>query len=204
MYARSTTISGDPGNIDAGIAYIRDEVLPAVTQMDGCVGMSLVVDRESGRCIATSSWMSREQMEATGEMVSSLRGKGATILDGTPTVEEWEVAAMHRDHPTHEGACCRITWTRPRDLDRTIDYWRTTVVTHMEQLDGFCSASMFADRERGLACSNVSFDSRAAMEASSESAARMREEATAQTGVEFLDILECELAIAHLRVPELV
>ena len=77
MFARSTTISGDPANVDAGIDFIRDEVLPAISQMDGCVGMSFLVDRESGRCIATSSWLTREQMDATGEMVSSLRGRAS-------------------------------------------------------------------------------------------------------------------------------
>lgn len=204
MFARSTTISGDPANVDAGIDFIRDEVLPAISQMDGCVGMSFLVDRESGRCIATSSWLTREQMDATGEMVSSLRGRGATILGGVPTVDEWEVAVMHRDHPTHEGACCRVTWGRPGDLDTGLDVWRSTVLPELEGLTGFCSASMFADRSRGIMCGTVTFDSRASLEASREFAAQMRERASAAMAGEILDVMECELAVAHLRVPELV
>lgn len=204
MFARSTTISGDPANIDAGIAFIRDEVLPAISQMDGCVGMSFVVDRESGRCIATSSWLTREQMDATGEMVSSLRGRAATILGGTPTVDEWEVAVMHRDHPTHDDACCRITWARPGDLDTGLDVWRSTVLPELEGLAGFCSASMFADRSRGIMCGTVTFDSRESLEASREFAAQMRERASKAMAGEILDVMECELAVAHLRVPELV
>lgn len=204
MYARSTTISGDPANVDAGITFIRDEVLPAISQMDGCVGMSFLVDRDSGRCIATSSWLTREQMDATGEMVSSLRGMAATILGGTPSVDEWEVAVMHRDHPTHEGACCRVTWGRPGDLDTGLDVWRSTVLPELEGLTGFCSASMFADRSRGIMCGTVTFDSQQSLDASREFAAKMREKASKAMDGQILDVMECELAVAHLRVPELV
>ena len=54
MYARSTTFLARVSSIDEGIAHIRDEVLPALTGMEGCIGLSLLVDRDSGRCIATS------------------------------------------------------------------------------------------------------------------------------------------------------
>src|SRR5215211_331392 len=52
MYARSTTIQAQPTSIDAGITHMRDKVMPAIEAVDGCVGLSLLVDRTSGRCIA--------------------------------------------------------------------------------------------------------------------------------------------------------
>ena len=67
MYARTTTIQADLAKIDAGIAHVRDQVLPTVTAMDGCVGMSLLVDRESGRCIATTAWESDAAMRDSAE-----------------------------------------------------------------------------------------------------------------------------------------
>ena len=54
MYGRSTTIEGQPSLIDEGIDYVRDVVMPALRRMDGCIGLSLLVDRGSGRCIALS------------------------------------------------------------------------------------------------------------------------------------------------------
>ncbi|MGE5696253.1 MAG: antibiotic biosynthesis monooxygenase, partial [Candidatus Sericytochromatia bacterium] len=60
MHARSTTIEARPEAIDGGIAHLRDEVMPALEAMDGCIGISLLVDRETGRCIATSAWESEE------------------------------------------------------------------------------------------------------------------------------------------------
>ena len=33
MYARSTSLTGDAGQIDTLVEYVRDEVMPAVTAM---------------------------------------------------------------------------------------------------------------------------------------------------------------------------
>jgi len=204
MYARSTTIMGDPGSIDAGIAHVRDEILPTVSTMDGCLGMSLVVDRETGRCIATTSWDTAEAISASRGPVTPLRERASEILGGTSVVEEWEVAAMHRDHVSHEGCACRITWTRARDLDTTVDFWRGTLLSRFEAMAGFCSASMLIDRAGNRTCGTLTFDSQAALEASREDAAMIREMAAREVGVEFLDVAEFELALGHLRLPELV
>lgn len=204
MFARSTTIQGAPDAVDRGITYIRDEVMPTLTAMDGCVGMSLLVDRESGRCIATSAWRDEAAMKATAEALASLRERGGEILGGSPQVEEWEVAVMHRDHASADGACCRVTWARPRDMDATIEMWRTRLLGRFEQMAGFCSASLLVDRARGITCGTVTYDSQGAVMASREGAREIRDMVAREMGVEFLDVAEFDLALAHLRLPELV
>ena len=206
MYARSTTIQAQPSAIDAGIAHLRNEVMPALLAMPGCVGMSLLVDRQSGRCIATSAWESEEAMHTSADQVQPMRERAAEMFGGSASVDEWEIAVVHRDHRSHEGACVRSTWlkARPDQFDRAIDFYKESVLPAMDRLEGFCSASLMIDRTSGRAVSSSSFDSREAMDRNREQARSLRTERLRDLGAEQLDVCEFELALAHLRVPELV
>jgi quinol monooxygenase YgiN len=205
VYARSTTFMARPESIDAGIAQVRDEVMPMVQGMEGCIGLSMMVDRESGRCITTTAWQSVEAMRATDEMLRPVRARlGETIGGGSPQVEEWEIAVLHRDHQSSDGACVRATWVQvdPANLDRAIDVYKVATLPRTEELDGFCSASLMVDHSSGRAVSSVTYDSLEAMERNREAASAMRSATTKDAGAEVLDVGEFELALAHLRVPE--
>ncbi len=206
MHARSITIMGDPNAMDEGIAYVRDEVMPAITAMDGCVGLSMLLDRESGQCIVTSSWHSEEAMNASDLHLAPMRTRGGQIMGGTPQVEVWEVAVMHRDRPAPEGSHCRVTWIRMSqgDMDRAIGVYRHGLLPEIESLEGFCGASMLVNRASGRGCGTVAFESAAAMETSRDRAWTIRETGAREAGVDIIDVGEFELALAHLRLPELV
>jgi len=205
VYARSTTVQANRESIDAGIAHIRDEVLPALQRMDGCIGLSMLVDRESGRCITTSSWDSEDAMRASAEQVGTIRDRAVGIMGGAAQIEEWEILVMHRNHQSNEGACARCTWMRilPADVDRAVDVYKMTTIPAMEELAGFCSASLFVDRASGRAVSTATYDSREAMERNREQAGAVRAAGSQEGRAEVLEVLEFELALAHLRAPEM-
>jgi hypothetical protein len=196
VYARSTAILGNPTAIDASIANVRDEVLPALNQIDGFVGLSMMVDRDSGRCIATSAWQDEETMRSSANQVQPVRNRVAEILGGTPDVAEWEVAVMHRDHPTHDGAWVRSTWvhTDPENVERAVDVFREEAMPQAEMMEGFCSASLLINRGTGHAVS---------LDASREAMNRIRSERTKEANVAVDEVAEFELVQAHLRVPEM-
>jgi quinol monooxygenase YgiN len=205
MYARSSTIQTQPSAIDAGIAHVRDAVMPALRSIEGFTGLSLLVDRSSGRCIATSAWESEEAMRASEQSVRPVRDQVAEILGGTAQVEEWEIAGLHRDHRSGEGSCVRATWVKvgPDQIDRGIDLFKMTVLPALEELEGFCSASLMVDRASGRGVSSVVYDSFDAMERNRAQLDTLRDSATQEAGAEVLDECDFELAIAHLRVPEM-
>src|SRR4051812_45973472 len=201
-------MQGDRARIDAGVEYVRDQVFPAVTAMDGCVGMSLLADRDSGRCIATTAWESEAALGDSAERVRPLR-EGTEQALGSSTgsdVEGWEIAVVHRDHATPDGACARLTWLsgNASNVDHAVDVYRMTVLPRIQELDGFCSASMLVNREAGHMVGTVMFDSRAHVEATREAAAGIRNSVTADTGMRIADVAEMDVAFAPLHVPELV
>ena len=205
MYARSTTIQAQPSSIDAGIAHVRDEVMPALRDMAGCIGISLLVNRQSGRCIVTTAWETDEAMRASLDLVAPIRDRAAQMFGGTPSIDQWEIAAMHRDHRSADGACVRATWFKVPNgqMDRSVELYRDSVLPALEKLDGFCSASLMIDRSSGRAVSSAVFDSREAMDRSREQARSLRTARLRELGADQLDVGEFELALAHLRVPEL-
>ncbi|TFV58997.1 UNVERIFIED_ORG: hypothetical protein E4P37_19845 [Bacillus sp. AZ43] len=205
MYARSTTVHADPQRIDDGIAYIRDEVMPAVQSMPGCMGLSMLCDRESGRCIVTTSWDSAESMSASRDAVMPMRERATEVMGGGFDVQEWEISVLHRAHQAPEGACCRVTWTRgdPARMDEMTETFRTGLIPRLDDIPGFCSVSMMGDRQTGMGVLTATYDDRAALEGSAKAVRGMREQFTQQMGLEITDMAECELAIHHLRVPEM-
>ena len=126
MHARSYTIHARSSALDAGIEYIHDTVWPALSGLDGYVGLSLLVDRLTGRCIATTAWRTEEAMNASRRPTQEMRDRVAHILGGSPTVDEWEIAALHRENHSGPGACVRVTWARvePELAERAIDGYR--------------------------------------------------------------------------------
>ena len=139
MYARTTTVQADPSKIDDGIANIRDAVTPVITAMDGCVGMSMLADRASGRCIATSSWESEAALRDSADRVRPLRDAAEQALGvTTSTVDAWEIAVVHRDHAMPEGACARVTWLSGMadHAERASDVFRMAVLPRVQELDG--------------------------------------------------------------------
>ena len=207
MYARSTTVQAQPLSIDAGLAHIRDEVMPAVQAIDGCVGISTMVDRGSGRCIITTAWETDEAMRASADRARQLRDQAAQSLGGNiEKIEEWEIAVLHREHRLGTGACARTTWVKadPALAERNIEFYKMSVLPDLENLEGFCSASLLIDRATGRGVSTATFDSREAMERNRERMLALKAAKMPEVGVEEHDECDFELALAHLRVPELV
>jgi quinol monooxygenase YgiN len=204
MYARSTTIHGKPESVDVAIAYVRDVAMPELREMDGCVGLSMLADRDTGRCIVTTSWQDEAALAASREAVRPTAERTAELLGGTAEMQEWEIAAMHRVQEAQQGARSRVTWLRtgPEAVDRAVDAVRLSLMPKLDDLPGFCSVSAMVRRDDGLTVAAISYDSGSHLEQAAEGAREFREQFAPALGIEVADTAEFDVAIAHLRVPE--
>ena len=206
MYARSTTIDGDPSAVDAGIAFVRAESLPALRQLDGCAGLSMLVDRASGRSIVTTSWRDEQAIRASRDAVRPTLERTAEVLGGRAEVEEWTIAAMHRLHEAHNGVCARVTWLRtaPDSVTRAVDAVRLSLMPKLDDLPGFCSLSAMVRPAEGLTVAAVAYDSWQDLADAREGAREFREEFAPSMGIEVVGHADFDLVVAHLGAPETV
>lgn len=206
MYARSETLQARPDAIDAGITYTRDRVLPALQTVPGFIGLSLLVDRESGRCITTSAWDSEGAMQASDATLAPLRDAAAATFGGAASVDEWQISAVHRNRRATEGARVRATWlkVRPDRFSQALDFYTSSVLPAIEDLDGFCSASVMAQPASRRAVVSATYDGPEVMDRNRDAARSLRTARLRDLGAEQIDVGEFELAIARLQVPEKV
>ena len=129
------------------------------------------------------------------------------VLDGQdPDVREWEIAVIHRERPTGDGAGAQVTWARiqPNHVNDLLEAYRSNLMPKLQQLPGFCSLSMLADRRNGRTVSVTSFESRDALARARKEARSLREQFAQAMGAKIVDHGEMDLALAHLHVPETV
>ena len=206
MYARTTMVEAMPSSVDAGIAYVRDKVMPLLEGLEGHIGLSLLADRSSGRCIVTSAWASEDAMRASAPAVQEVRSRATEIFGGgSPTVDEWEIAVLHRAHEAGEGACVRVTWAKvdPAQVDSAIEVFKAAL-PGMEEIEGHRSASLLVDKASGRGVSSVAYESAEVVERNRDELERMRGSVTEDAAAQIVEQHDFELIIAHLRVPELV
>jgi hypothetical protein len=219
MYARSTTIRGNATKLEDAVTHMRDEILPQLQEMNGFIGLSMLADRETGRCIATSAWGDELSMRASADRIHPMRERMVQIFGGEPEVQEWEIAVLHRSR-MGDGTCARVTWVRtdPGNLEGMIDAYKSSLMPSWEEIQGFCSNSLLVDRRTGHCAGSVVFESRAAMEHTRDQFTTLREEFARTMGLfttqreefarkigpEILEVAEFDLVLADLRVPETV
>jgi quinol monooxygenase YgiN len=206
MYARSTTIHGSTAAIDSGIGYMQEEAMPAVQAMPGCTGLSLLVDRDTGLCIATSAWTDEESMRASADAIHPMRERLVASFGGEPEVQEWEIAVLHREHAMHDSGAARVIWGQvdSGQMDSFLEAWKTDLMPHLQELPGFCSLSMLCDRRGERVVGTVTFHGREEMLASREQGRMLRDRFTGRMRGHITDMAEMDVALAHLRVPETV
>jgi heme-degrading monooxygenase HmoA len=93
MFARMSTLEGPPDQIDEGLRYVREQVLPLMQQQDGFKGFIALGDRQSGKVIGVTFWESEQAMQASEEVGDRTRSESAETIGATVAgVERYEVA----------------------------------------------------------------------------------------------------------------
>jgi hypothetical protein len=204
VHIRSTVLDTDPALVDGGIALVRERLLPLVDGLDHSLGASMLVNRPTGRTITSTMWGTRSALESSAEVMDELRAEAALQLGGVPLVEQWELAELYRSRRPEPGFATRSTRLEydPADAEQLVDVFRTTAVPALALIDGFASAALLIDLDRGKGVTLVTFTDRRAMEDSRRASAEIRRTTVDKAHALATEVVEADLVVSHLHVPD--
>jgi hypothetical protein len=195
MWLRVTVFRGDPERVDAGIVFVRDEVLPFTSKMKGSLGLVMGVDRSSGRAAVLTCWDDRASLDASHQAVVARRASaGREIGSGETTVERFEVIGMDGHRPDRPGDLwARVTRFEPTaDLDTAASSFLADAVPAFSALDGAAMILGMVDRENGVVQSLEAFTGYDALVAA---------RGAVSDGQAASEVHEMELALFELTMP---
>jgi heme-degrading monooxygenase HmoA len=98
MFASVSTYQGPPDQIDEGVRYAQENIVPTLQEVEGFEGVYLLIDRQSGKVLTITLWESEEAMRASEEEANRLRSEHRGRWAQVPTAEAGgqEVAGVER------------------------------------------------------------------------------------------------------------
>lgn len=202
MFARFTTVRGDPDKIEAAIEYADGEARAAVEATPGNRGFAVVADAAGGRLIGASYWDSRESMMHSESALAELRARAASTAGGEASMERFEVVVGFRHSIPSRGALARISRleVEPARVDEAITNMRDESVPRVKGTDGLCSFQLLLDRGTGRGMVVSAWENQAAADAFWPTAGQLRARATERAGVRFRDVEDYTVIRTSVRL----
>ena len=199
MHVRISTITG-ASDIDGGIAFLRDQVVPQLQQQKGFVGLNASGDRGAGLVTVLSVWESEADLDASESAADKARGDALRLIGGEVSVERYEQTVWEMgDTPPGPGAKLHVRKISmdPGRIEENLDFFRQIVLPDMKAAPGFLGVRQLIDRSTGEGRVGTVWadeDSLAAALAKSEE----RRARAGERGVEFGDEQVLEVLFAAM------
>jgi quinol monooxygenase YgiN len=187
VFARFTTVHGDPSRIDPVIGQVDGEIRERVETTSGNRGFALLTDLPGGRLIGASYWEDAEALRDSEGTLAGSRATAATGLGGHLSVEHFELALSFRHSFPGRGAVVRLTRCQidPARSEEGIVLTQEEIMPRMKGAPGLCSYQLLVDRRSGAALIVTAWEHAADAEAFAPVAEQLRARATDRVGIMF-------------------
>ncbi len=94
MLARAVTVRFQPGQVEEASRIVREEIVPAMEELDGFEGQFLLTQRDTRKAISLNLWETEDALAAFegSSLYGELMGKLSGVLAGPPEGDRYEVA----------------------------------------------------------------------------------------------------------------
>jgi heme-degrading monooxygenase HmoA len=93
MYARASTMNGDPAKVDEAAKILESTLYAQLEQVDGFRAVVALAQRDTGKSLVVTFWDSEDAMAASEERANQMRSSAAAQIgaEGAPQIERYEV-----------------------------------------------------------------------------------------------------------------
>lgn len=207
MIGRVTILEADKDKIDQGISFVRDQVQPLVDSLPGSQGLGMWVNRETGDVVVNTVWQDRESLAASESHVSGVRAEAARVVAAkTVRVEVVEPAVVWQAAADQPGYWSRaVQMDVPVDrIEEAITLFRDEMLAKIKAIPGVNTVVYSADRSTGHTMLNVTYRSKAELDAGREEGKAMRAGVVTRLGAGQPTVRELETIIVGIRGPATV
>lgn len=199
MFTRAVNFTGAT-DIDAGLGYLQDTVVPLLAGQKGFRGVTASADRSGGVLGVLSLWETEADRDASDSAMVKAREEGRRVIGGEMNVEHFEEQLVEIVQPPKVG--CSLLIRRlsmdPAMVEEHLDFFRREVLPQMKASPGFCAVRNMINRQTGEGVVGSVWTDRAAMDTWAEAGDARRQQA-AQRGVTFAEQSKREIVFVDLR-----
>lgn len=199
MYTRIVAFNGAK-NIDEGLDYFRQQVVPLLDAQNGYRGALASADRSAGVLSVVSFWESEADRSASESGLAKARQDAQQIVGGEVSVENFEQVVEVTSKAPAPGMALYVTRVSmdPSTVDDNIEFFKSTVLPDITSQPAFCALRNMIDRASGRGATGTIFENRAALDAVDATQAERRARAQAR-GVTFDATFARELLFVDLK-----
>jgi heme-degrading monooxygenase HmoA len=200
MHVRVVTFTG-ANDIDAGITFVREKVIPMLSAQKGYRGLTASADRDGGVLAVLSLWETAADRDANETAMSQTRQDAADIIGGKLTVETFEqLVAEIGQPPPGPGSALMVTRISmdTTKIDENIAYFKNEIVPQIKASAGFQGVRNMMNRTTGEGIVGTAWSDEASRKRAAQEAPARRADAVAR-GVNFGEVSFREIVLADTR-----
>ena len=201
MYVRITTAEGAK-DIEAGVAFLRDEIVPQLEQQKGFRGLSLSGNRETGEISVLTIWETESDLQASESATEKMRTDALKALGAGPaTIEHFEEALSEVGTvPPGPGSRLQVRRVKiaPDRVDENLAFFRANVLPELKAVPGFQAVRQVINRQSGEGAVGTVWADDASLRAA-EKQTEARRSTAADRGVTFGEVSYREILYATMR-----
>ena len=168
MFVRITTVTG-ARNLDAGIDFLRESVVPRLHEQNGFRGLFVSGDPSAGLVHVLAQWETRADLDASESAVDKTRDEAVRVMGGQVIVERFE-QLMWLGTGTPPGAAARLhirhAHVDPGRIEESFAFFGDSILPVIRSQPGFLGVRLLVDRDTGESRVGTMWSDEASMRAS--------------------------------------